>query len=121
MCSYCDIYIVTGDKLAIISTLMNQLLSYASLRDIIEESMDHHKTLAYELKQIQWAEQRREREETQVKHKKRLELRLFQNQQIQYVFIEYLYSRLSLGFNTPFNQGFYKNPWFNFIKEMKVR
>lgn len=64
---------------------MDQLLSFASVRDIIEEAMDQHKSLSYELKQIQWAEQRREREEAQHKHKKRLEHKLHTQQQITYV------------------------------------
>jgi len=65
-----------ADKLRIISTLITQLLTYASIRDVIEESIDQYKSVSYELKQIQWAEQRREREETQIRHKKRLEQRL---------------------------------------------
>lgn len=61
---------------------MDQLLSFASLRDVIDEAMDQHKSLSYELKQIQWAEQRREREEATLKHKKRLEQKLHNQQQI---------------------------------------
>ena len=71
---------ISGDKVAILSTLINQLLSYASFRDIIDEAMDQHKSLSYELKQVQWAEQRREREEATLRHKKRLEQRLQQQQ-----------------------------------------
>ena len=74
------LYTITGDKLTILSTLINQLLSYASLRDIIDEAMDSYKSLSYELKQIQWAEQRRDREEAQLKHKKRLEQKIQQQQ-----------------------------------------
>ena len=74
------LHAITGDKLTILSTLINQLLSYASLRDVIDEAMDSYKSLSYELKQIQWAEQRRDREEAQLKHKKRLEQKIQQQQ-----------------------------------------
>jgi len=62
-----------------LSTLINQLLSFASLRDILDENAEAFKTVSYELKQLQWSEQRREREEAQLKHRKRLEEKLNQN------------------------------------------
>ena len=76
----CSLFI--ADKVIILSTLINQLLSFAALRDVIDEAMDQHKSLSYELKQVQWAEQRREREDMHLKHKKRLEQRLHNQQQL---------------------------------------
>lgn len=73
--------VLSGSKIVIISTLINQLLSYASVRDVIEESMDQSKSLSYELKQLQWAEIRREREEIQYQNKRKLEHKLVINQQ----------------------------------------
>jgi hypothetical protein len=43
--------------------------------------MDQYKSLSYELKMMQWAEQRREKEETQYKHKRKLEHKLMAQQQ----------------------------------------
>ncbi|ESO96438.1 hypothetical protein LOTGIDRAFT_159848 [Lottia gigantea] len=61
------------DKLKIISVLLQQILSYAAIRDLIDESFDKIRTLKYDLKQLQWAEQRREREDAAARYKKQQE------------------------------------------------
>ena len=45
------------------NTLIQQILTYAMVRDMVEESADKLRLKKYDLKQMQWAEQRRIKEE----------------------------------------------------------
>lgn len=47
----------------LLDTLVQQILTYAMVRDMIDESSEKLRLKKYDLKQFQWAEQRREREE----------------------------------------------------------
>nr|XP_023021015.1 bromodomain adjacent to zinc finger domain protein 1A [Leptinotarsa decemlineata] len=51
-----------ADKLSIISCLINQLLTYADVRDFVEERLDQIKNLKTDLKVLQIAEKKREQE-----------------------------------------------------------
>lgn len=51
-----------ADKLKIITCLMNQLLTYADIRDVIEERLEQSKQKRTELKSAQVAERKREQE-----------------------------------------------------------
>lgn len=42
---------------------MNQFMTYATARDFLEDNFEKLKIIRMDLKQLQWAEQRREREE----------------------------------------------------------
>lgn len=53
----------SGDKLKILSTLVHQFLSYAASRDLVEDNFEKLRQLKMDLKQLQWSELRREREE----------------------------------------------------------
>lgn len=64
-----------GDKLKVLKTLIDQLLSYLSLRDEVEERLEKLRIAKLDLKQWQWAEQRREREEAALKFRRKLEER----------------------------------------------
>ncbi|XP_050663982.1 bromodomain adjacent to zinc finger domain protein 1A [Leptidea sinapis] len=50
----------TDDKLEIVQCLMNQVLSYAAVRDIVEEKVEEHKNLKQTLKTLQINERKRE-------------------------------------------------------------
>ena len=43
--------------------LIQQLLTYVTMRDVVEDSHDKLRQLRNELRQYQWAAQRRDREE----------------------------------------------------------
>ncbi|XP_035825711.1 bromodomain adjacent to zinc finger domain protein 1A [Aplysia californica] len=62
-----------GEKAKIISTLVQQIVTYAMVRDTIEDSGERLRIKKYDLKQMQWAEQRREKEEQATKYKKMME------------------------------------------------
>lgn len=51
-----------GDKLKIIECLINQLLTYADVRDMVEERLEQSKQKRIELRSAQAAERRREQE-----------------------------------------------------------
>lgn len=51
------------DKLQILSCLINQLLTYADVRDVLEERLDKMKQLKGDLKILQLAEKKREQEQ----------------------------------------------------------
>lgn len=51
-----------GDKLTIINCLMNQLLTYADVRDIIEDRLDKSRQAKLDIKTLQIAEKKREQE-----------------------------------------------------------
>ncbi|CAH1959185.1 unnamed protein product [Acanthoscelides obtectus] len=55
----CVIELPIEDKLRIIDCLMNQLLTYADVRDIVEEKLESTKELKLELKSVQLAERKR--------------------------------------------------------------
>ncbi|XP_013069196.2 bromodomain adjacent to zinc finger domain protein 1A-like isoform X1 [Biomphalaria glabrata] len=61
------------DKAKIINTLIQQILTFAMVRDMIEENGEKLRLKKYDLKQLQWAEQRREREEQANRYKKMIE------------------------------------------------
>ncbi|XP_071081443.1 bromodomain adjacent to zinc finger domain protein 1A-like [Haliotis cracherodii] len=65
--------LIPGEKLRVLNTLVQQILSYAAARDIVEESYEKLRLMKYDLKQLQWAEQRREREDAQAKYRQRQE------------------------------------------------
>ncbi|XP_052058413.1 bromodomain adjacent to zinc finger domain protein 1A-like [Mytilus californianus] len=62
-----------ADRLKIITVLIQQFMTYAASRDTIEDGSERLRLLRYDLKQMQWAEQRREREEAGAKYKKKME------------------------------------------------
>ncbi|XP_014676172.1 PREDICTED: bromodomain adjacent to zinc finger domain protein 1A-like [Priapulus caudatus] len=65
-----------SDRLKILHVLIGQLLTYTAIRDVIEDNMEKLRQLKYELRHLQWAEQRKEKEEQQARfHKKREEKR----------------------------------------------
>ena len=55
----------TVEKLKILSVLMNQLLTFASCRDYIDESAERLKQIQRSLRAHQYAEIKRERDEAQ--------------------------------------------------------
>lgn len=44
-------------------TLVQQVMTYAAVRDIVEDSFEKLRVKKYDLKLLQWAEVRRERED----------------------------------------------------------
>ncbi len=54
----------SGEKLSVLNALINQLLTYVACRDFVEDNFDKLRQARNDLKQLQWAEQRRERDET---------------------------------------------------------
>lgn len=62
-----------SDKLKILNLLVQQFLTYAATRDTIEDNYDKLRQLKYDLRHLQWAEQRREKEEQAMRYKKRME------------------------------------------------
>ncbi|CAH1169684.1 unnamed protein product [Phaedon cochleariae] len=63
------------DKLQILSCLINQLLTYADVRDIVEERLDKSKQLKSDLKTVQVAEKKREQEFVTAKYKLQKEMK----------------------------------------------
>ncbi|XP_045165430.2 bromodomain adjacent to zinc finger domain protein 1A-like isoform X2 [Mercenaria mercenaria] len=64
-----------NEKLKLLIVLVDQFLTYAATRDIIEDNFDKLRQLKNDLKQLQWGEQKREREEAANRYKARLEER----------------------------------------------
>ncbi|XP_022332598.2 bromodomain adjacent to zinc finger domain protein 1A-like [Crassostrea virginica] len=62
-----------SDKLKILNLLVQQFLTYAATRDTIEDNYDRLRQLKYDLRHLQWAEQRREKEEQAMRYKKKIE------------------------------------------------
>ncbi|XP_072171683.1 bromodomain adjacent to zinc finger domain protein 1A-like isoform X2 [Diadema setosum] len=62
-------------KMKILKTLTNQLLTYVTMRDVIEGSFDNWMTSRRELKELQRQEQRREKEEVTARWRLRMEER----------------------------------------------
>ena len=58
-----DHYGISGYKLKILKVLVDQFLTYAATRDSIEDNFEKLRQTKMDLKQLQWGEQRREREE----------------------------------------------------------
>ena len=54
---------VLEEKLKVLQALVQQLLTYVSVRDVIEDSHEKLRQLRNELRQYQWAGQRRDRDE----------------------------------------------------------
>ncbi len=54
---------ISGEKLKLLVALINQLLTYVACRDFVEDNFEKFRTQRYDLKQYQWAEQRREKDE----------------------------------------------------------
>ncbi len=52
-----------GCKLKILNALIGQLMTYVACRDFVEENFEKLRHVRNELKQLQWAEQRREKDE----------------------------------------------------------
>lgn len=64
-----------NEKLKLLSVMVDQFLTYAATRDLIEDNYDKLRQLKNDLKQLQWGEQKREREEAASRYKARLEER----------------------------------------------
>ena len=60
------IYIAEG-KLKVLTALTNQLLTYVTMREVIEDSYDTWNTTRRELRDLLRLEQRREKEEVTAK------------------------------------------------------
>lgn len=60
---YHDYTCITADKLKVLNLLIQQFLTYAATRDTLEDNYDKLRQLKYDLRHLQWAEQRREKEE----------------------------------------------------------
>lgn len=58
-----------GEKFKILHCLMNQILSYATVRDIVEEKLENLRTVKYELRNAQVAERKREVEHASARQK----------------------------------------------------
>lgn len=58
-----------ADKLQILACLINQLLTYADIRDVVEERLEKIKQLKVDLKMAQTAERKKEQEYTTGKWK----------------------------------------------------
>nr|CAD7441984.1 unnamed protein product [Timema bartmani] len=67
-----------GDKVKVLTCLINQILTYAVVRDVIDERGDKMKQIKADLKAMQVAESKKEREATalRIKEKKEAKLRL---------------------------------------------
>ncbi|PIK61464.1 hypothetical protein BSL78_01589, partial [Apostichopus japonicus] len=71
-----NVYDLNADsRMMIINTLCNQILSYVTIRDIIEESWDQWQVTKKEWKEICRLEKLREKEEVTIKYKRKLEER----------------------------------------------
>lgn len=64
-----------ADKLQILACLINQLLTYADVRDVIEERLEKIKQLKIDLKLAQTAERKKEQEYTTGKSKLQKEMK----------------------------------------------
>lgn len=62
------------DKMKIISCLINQILTYADIRDVVEETIEKNRLAKLELKAIRGAERKREMEVMAQKNKLRKEM-----------------------------------------------
>lgn len=63
------------DKLQVLSCLINQLLTYADVRDVIEERLEKVKQLKSDLKNLQLMEKKREQEQVTIRLKLKNELK----------------------------------------------
>jgi hypothetical protein len=62
------VFSFAGDKLQIVTCLINQILTYATVRDIIDERGDKVKQLRTEVRAHQIAEVKKEREAAAVRY-----------------------------------------------------
>ena len=58
-----DIGHIADDKIRLVATLVQQVMTYATVRDIIEETYDKLRVKKYDFKLLQWAELRRIRDD----------------------------------------------------------
>ncbi|XP_076442628.1 LOW QUALITY PROTEIN: bromodomain adjacent to zinc finger domain protein 1A-like [Babylonia areolata] len=61
------------DKLRLVTTLVQQVMTYAAVRDIVEETYDKLRVKKYDLKLLQWAEVRRIKEDQAIQYKRQVE------------------------------------------------
>lgn len=59
----CNLWLFADEKLRIVTTLVQQVMTYAAVRDIVEDTYDKLRVKKYDLKLLQWAEVRRIRED----------------------------------------------------------
>ncbi|XP_033735417.1 bromodomain adjacent to zinc finger domain protein 1A-like [Pecten maximus] len=71
------------DKLKILRVLIQQILTYAATRDTIEDNYERLRQLKSDLKQLQWSEHRREREEAAMRYKRRQEERMMEREKLE--------------------------------------
>jgi len=62
------VFSFTGDKLQIVTCLINQILTYAAVRDIIDERGEKVKQLRTEIRAHQIAEVKKEKEAAAVRY-----------------------------------------------------
>ena len=60
-----SVFPLPGDKLKILTALIHQLMTYVACRDVIEENFETLRTTRNDLRQLQSAENRREKDEAQ--------------------------------------------------------
>ncbi|XP_060068944.1 bromodomain adjacent to zinc finger domain protein 1A-like [Ylistrum balloti] len=81
--SFCVFDLEPDDKLKILRVLIQQILTYAATRDTIEDNYERLRQLKSDLKQMQWSEHRREREEAAIRYKRRQEERMMEREKME--------------------------------------
>ncbi|XP_069119018.1 bromodomain adjacent to zinc finger domain protein 1A-like [Argopecten irradians] len=81
--SLCVFDLEPVDKLKILRVLTQQILTYAATRDTIEDNYERLRQLKSDLKQLQWSEHRREREEAAIRYKRRQEERMIEREKLE--------------------------------------
>ncbi|XP_021368810.1 bromodomain adjacent to zinc finger domain protein 1A-like isoform X2 [Mizuhopecten yessoensis] len=81
--SLCVFDLEPVDKLKILRVLIQQILTYAATRDTIEDNYERLRQLKSDLKQMQWSEHRREREEAAIRYKRRQEERMMEREKLE--------------------------------------
>lgn len=74
------------EKLRLVSTLVQQVMTYAAVRDIVEDSYDKLRVKKYDFKLLQWAEVRRIREDQVASYKRQMDIK---NKEREYRLKEY--------------------------------
>lgn len=72
-----------SDKIKLLKVLVHQFLTYAATRDTLEDNYEKVKQVRLELKQFQWSEQRREREEQAARYRRRMEERAKEREKLE--------------------------------------
>ncbi|WAR18255.1 BAZ1A-like protein [Mya arenaria] len=62
-----------AEKLKLLNTLVDQFLTYAATRDLMDDNSEKLRQLRLDLRQLQWGEQKREREEAANRYRGRME------------------------------------------------